>query len=71
MKKLLLLLAVAFSASLFACGGDKAAETTTDSTACDSACCTEAVAETDSCCANDSVAADTVVAEVAEVAAEA
>lgn len=65
MKKLLLLLAVAFSASLFACGGDKAAETTTDSTACDSACCTEAVVE------NDTVAADTVVAEVAEVAAEA
>ena len=37
MKKLLLLLAVAFSASLFACGGDKNAEAN-DSTACKDSC---------------------------------
>lgn len=69
MKKLLLLLAVAFSASLFACGGDKNAEANDSTACCDSnACCTEAVADScvnDSCCA-DTVVADTVVAEVAE-----
>jgi len=35
MKKLVLLLAVVFSASLFSCGGEKKAETTADTTTVD------------------------------------
>lgn len=58
MKKLVLLLAVAFSVSLFSCGGAKteapAEDTVAVEAACDSACA-------DTCCA-DTVAADTVAA---------
>jgi lipoprotein len=69
MKKLVLLLAVVFSVSLFSCGnGEKKAEAT------DSVAAAEEVvaAEVDTVVAPvDSAAADTVVAEVVEaVAAE-
>ncbi len=62
MKKLVLLLAVAFSASLFSCGGnDKNAEA--DTTAVDTTVVVEeAVVMTDSV---DSVATDTTVADSA------
>lgn len=69
MKKLVLLLAVVFSVSLFSCGnGEKKAEAT-DSVAADTVV---VAAEVDSVVAPvDSAAADTVVAEVVEaVAAE-
>ena len=71
MKKLVLFLAVAFSATMFSCGGaDKAADN-----ACDSCCADTAVAVVEEVAAvvadsaaTDSAAADTaVVAEVAEV----
>lgn len=68
MKKLVLLLAVVFSVSLFSCGnGEKKAEAT------DSVVAVEEVvaAEVDTVVPVDSAAADTVVAEVVEaVAAE-
>ena len=68
MKKLVLLLAVVFSVSLFSCGnGEKKAEAT------DSVVAAEEVvaAEVDTVVPVDSAAADTVVAEVVEaVAAE-
>ena len=68
MKKLVLLLAVVFSVSLFSCGnGKKKAEAT------DSVVAVEEVvaAEVDTVVPVDSAAADTVVAEVVEaVAAE-
>lgn len=68
MKKLVLLLAVVFSVSLFSCGnGEKKAEVT------DSVVAVEEVvaAEVDTVVPVDSAAADTVVAEVVEaVAAE-
>lgn len=68
MKKLVLLLAVVFSVSLFSCGnGEKEAEAT------DSVVAVEEVvaAEVDTVVPVDSAAADTVVAEVVEaVAAE-
>lgn len=57
MKKLVLLLAVVFSASLFSCGGEKKAEATTDSTAVDTVA-TEQVVDTT---AADTAAADTTV----------
>ena len=69
MKKLVLLLAVVFSVSLFSCGkGEKKAEAT-DSVAADTVV---VAAEVDTVVAPvDSAAADTVVAEVVEaVAAE-
>ena len=69
MKKLVLLLAVVFSVSLFSCGnGEKKAEAT-DSVAADTVV---VAAKVDSVVAPvDSAAADTVVAEVVEaVAAE-
>ena len=67
MKKLVLLLAVTFSVSLFSCGGaEKQAE------ACDSACCdTVAVAEVDTTvCCDSAVVVDSaaVVADSAVVA---
>ena len=56
MKKLVLLLAVVFSVSLFSCGNAEKAETA-DTTATDSA-----VVENVDSAATDSVAADTVAA---------
>lgn len=58
MKKLVLLLAVVFSVSLFSCGGAKteAAAEATDSVAADT------VQVADSCCA-DTCCADTVAAD--------
>lgn len=62
MKKLVLLLAVTFSVSLFSCGGaDKKAET--DSVAADTvAVVEEEVAVVDSCCA-DSACCDSAAAQ--------
>ncbi|MDE5921652.1 MAG: hypothetical protein K2G82_08590 [Paramuribaculum sp.] len=62
MKKLVLMLAVVFSASLFACGNKNAAEAeaaATDSVEAVVAVETEAVVDT---LTNDTVAADTTVA---------
>lgn len=59
MKKLVLLLAVVFSASLFSCGGEKKAEAAADSAAVDTT-----VVDTT---AVDSAAADTVAADTAAV----
>lgn len=62
MKKLVLMLAVVFSASLFACGNKNAAETevaATDSVEAVVAVETEAVCDT---LTNDTIAADTTVA---------
>lgn len=62
MKKLVLMLAVVFSASLFACGNKNAAETeaaATDSVEAFVAVETEAVCDT---LTNDTIAADTTVA---------
>ncbi|WP_290081722.1 hypothetical protein [Paramuribaculum intestinale] len=62
MKKLVLMLAVVFSASLFACGNKNAAETeaaATDSVEAVVAVETEAVVDT---LTNDTIAADTTVA---------
>lgn len=65
MKKLVLLLAVVFSVSLFSCGNaDKAAEAT-DSVAADSAAVVEEVAAP-----ADSVAADSAAVDTAAVVAE-
>lgn len=62
MKKLVLLLAVAFSVSMFSCGGsDKKAET--DTVAADTVVAVEEAVVADSV-APDSVAVDTVVAAV-------
>ena len=58
MKKLVLLLAVVFSVSLFSCGGAKTTEETVDTVAAD----TVAVEAVDSVAA-DTVAADTVAAD--------
>lgn len=61
MKKLVLLLAVAFSVSMFSCGsGDK--NECCDSTACDSCTATEEVAA-----ATEEVTPDSATVEVAEV----
>lgn len=66
MKKLVLLLAVVFSVSLFSCGGsDKAAEAT-DSVAADTVEVVETAVEV-----VDSAAADSVVADTVAVAVEA
>ncbi len=70
MKKLVLFLAVAFSATMFSCGNAEKADN-----ACDSACCDSAVEVVEAVAvdtlAADSAAADTVVvAEVAEAVAE-
>ena len=62
MKKLVLLLAVVFSVSLFSCGGAKNADANADSTAVDST----AIEAVDSVAA-DTVAADTVAADTAAV----
>lgn len=62
MKKLVLMLAVVFSASLFACGNKNAAETeaaATDSVEAVVTVETEAVCDT---LTNDTIAADTTVA---------
>lgn len=59
MKKLVLLLAVAFSVSLFSCGGAKTEAPAEDTVAVEAAACDSACADT--CCA-DTVAADTVAA---------
>lgn len=64
MKKLVLLLAVAFSATMFSCGSANKADNACDSTCCDTVVAAEEVV------AADSNAVDTVVAEVAEVVAE-
>ncbi|MCM1032811.1 MAG: hypothetical protein NC405_03550 [Odoribacter sp.] len=68
MKKLVLLLAVAFSVSLFSCGGDKAAEATTDT------CCTAteevAVVETEAPATEEATEAPA-EGEATEAAAEA
>lgn len=65
MKKLVLLLAVAFSVSMFSCGGsDKKAEA--DTVAADTVVAVEEVAEV----AIDTVAADTVAADTVAPAAE-
>ncbi|MDE6137553.1 MAG: hypothetical protein K2F97_08775 [Muribaculaceae bacterium] len=70
MKKLVLLLAVAFSATMFSCGSaDKAADAC-DSTCCDTVVAVEEVAAVVDSAATDSAAVDTVVAEVAAVVAE-
>ena len=68
MKKLVLLLAVVFSVSLFSCGnGEKEAEATNSVVAVEEV----VAAEVDTVVPVDSAAADTVVAEVVEaVAAE-
>ena len=58
MKKLVLLLAVVFSASLFSCGGEKKTDAAADSVAADSV---EAVDTT----AADTTAADTAAADTA------
>lgn len=69
MKKLGLLLAVAFSVSMFSCGGsDKKADA--DTTAMDTVVAVEEVAVVVDSAACDSAAADTAVAEVAAVVAE-
>ena len=69
MKKLVLLLAVVFSVSLFSCGnGQKAADA--DSTAVDTVVAAEVVEEVVDSAACDSACADTVVAEAAAVVAE-
>lgn len=59
MKKLVLLLAVTFSVSLFSCGGAKteAAATETDTVAADTVVVDSCCAAADSCVATDSVAA--------------
>lgn len=67
MKKLVLLLAVAFSATMFSCGSANKADNACDSTCCDTVEVVAAVVDT---VAADSNAVDTVVAEVAEVVAE-
>lgn len=63
MKKLVLLLAVAFSATMFSCGSADKAENAADSTAADTV-----VAAVEEVVLNDTLANDTVVA--AAVAAE-
>ena len=55
MKKLVLLLAVVFSASLFSCGGEKKAEAAADSAAVDTTVVDTTVVDS----AADTVAADT------------
>ncbi|MBD5276496.1 MAG: hypothetical protein HDS30_02415 [Bacteroides sp.] len=71
MKKLVLFLAVAFSATMFSCGNAEKADNACDSACCDSAVeVAAAVVEVADSAAADSAAVDTVVAEVAEVVAE-
>ncbi|MDE6651160.1 MAG: hypothetical protein K2K08_02005 [Paramuribaculum sp.] len=63
MKKLVLMLAVLFSVSLFSCGSsDKAAEAA-DSAVVVEEVAVEEVAVVDSCCADSTCADSTVVAE--------
>lgn len=69
MKKLVLLLAVAFSATMFSCGSADKAENAADSVAADTVVAVEEVVVADTL-ANDSVLTDTVVAAAAEVVAE-
>jgi hypothetical protein len=66
MKKLVFLLAVAFSVSMFSCGGSEKAAEATDSVAAD----TVAVEEVQETVAVDSVAADTVAPAVETPAAQ-
>ena len=69
MKKLVLFLAVAFSVSLFSCGGnDKKAEA--DSAVVEEAAVVEEVVVPDSCC-NDSACVDSCAAAEAECTPEA
>ena len=71
MKKLVLLLAVAFSATMFSCGSANKADNACDSPCCDTVVAAEEfVAAVVDTVAADSNAVDTVVAEVAEVVAE-
>ncbi|MCM1110301.1 MAG: hypothetical protein NC336_03760 [Clostridium sp.] len=66
MKKLVLVLAVAFSASLFSCGNkENAAEATEDTAAVEVAAVEETAALVDSL-TNDTIATDTVVAVAVE-----
>ena len=58
MKKLVLLLAVVFSASLFSCGGEKKAEAAADTVATDTVATEQVV---------DTTAADTAAADSAAV----
>ncbi|MDE6452616.1 MAG: hypothetical protein K2L74_05075 [Muribaculaceae bacterium] len=71
MKKLVLMLAVAFSATMFSCGNAEKAANECDSACCDTvAAVVEEVAVVTDSAATDSNAVDTVVAAAAEVVAE-
>lgn len=65
MKKLVLMLAVVFSASLFSCNNSKEEAAATDTLAADTI---EVAAEVDTLVVADSAAADTIVAETVAVA---
>lgn len=65
MKKLVLMLAVVFSASLFSCNNSKEEAAATDTVATDTI---EVAAEVDTLVVADSAATDTVVATIAAVA---
>ncbi len=65
MKKLVLMLAVVFSASLFSCNNSKEEATATDTVATDTI---EVAAEVDTLVVADSAATDTVVATTVAVA---
>jgi len=61
MKKLVLLLAVVFSVSLFSCGGAAKTEAAADTTeATVDTCCQADTCVADSCCQADSCVADSV-----------
>lgn len=65
MKKLVLMLAVVFSASLFSCNNSKEEAAAVDTVAADTV---EVAAEVDTLVVADSAATDTVVAETVAVA---
>ncbi len=65
MKKLVLLLAVVFSASLFSCGNSNQEAAATDSVAADTVVAVDTIAA-DSVVAADSVATDSVAVEAAK-----
>lgn len=65
MKKLVLMLAVVFSASLFSCNNSKEEAAVTDTLAADTV---EVAAEVDTLVVADSAATDTIVAETVAVA---